>query len=135
MVITRHSGRWTLEDRFGGPWQYLPVDVPDGTCGLRAELEYDRSSAVLDLGCIGPGGFRGWSGGARRSFVITPDEATTGQPPGGPAPGPRPAGPPTPPPPPSPRRRPAPPAASCRPARAAAGWRATCTLIPCTRTV
>src|SRR5258708_31559035 len=53
MVISRHNGRWTLEDRFGCPWQYLPVEVPDGACGLRAELEYDRSNAaVLDLGCI-----------------------------------------------------------------------------------
>jgi len=83
MVISRHNGRWTLEDRFGCPWQYLPVEVPDGACGLRAELEYDRSNAaVLDLGCIGPGGFRGWSGGARRSFVITPEAATPGYLPG-----------------------------------------------------
>ncbi|HEX4656574.1 MAG TPA: PHP domain-containing protein, partial [Streptosporangiaceae bacterium] len=78
MLITRHSGLWTLEDRFACSWQYLPVEVPDGTCGLRAELEYERAGAVLDMGCIGPGGFRGWSGGARRSFVITPDAATPG---------------------------------------------------------
>ena len=42
------------------------------------ELDYDRSAAVLDLGCPGPAGFRGWSGGARRSFVIAPDAATPG---------------------------------------------------------
>src|SRR5438128_2155688 len=48
------------------------------SCGLRVELEYDRSAAVLDLGCTGPAGFRGWSGGARRSFVIAPDAATPG---------------------------------------------------------
>ena len=82
MVTIRHSGRWTLEDRFASPWQYLPVEVPDGAWGLRAEFEYERSGAVLDLGCIGPGGFRGWSGGARRSFVITPDAATPGYLPG-----------------------------------------------------
>ncbi|HEV2241570.1 MAG TPA: CehA/McbA family metallohydrolase [Streptosporangiaceae bacterium] len=82
MVITRHGGRWTLEDRFASAWQYLPVEVPDGACGLRAELEYDRSEAILDLGCIGPGGFRGWSGGARRSFAITTDAATPGYLPG-----------------------------------------------------
>ena len=82
MATMRHSGRWTLEDRFASPWQYLPVEVPDGAWGLRAELEYERSGAVLDLGCIGPGGFRGWSGGARRSFVITPDAATPGYLPG-----------------------------------------------------
>jgi len=82
MVITRHSGRWKLEDRFASPWHYLPVEVPDGACGLRVELEYERSAAVLDLGCIGPWGFRGWSGGARRSFVITPGAATPGYLPG-----------------------------------------------------
>ena len=82
MVITRHGGRWTLEDRFASPWQYLPVEVPDGACGLRAELEYERSRAVLDLGCMAPCGFRGWSGGARRSFVISPDAATPGYLPG-----------------------------------------------------
>jgi hypothetical protein len=38
----------------------------------------------MDLGCIGPAGFRGWSGGARRSFVITTDSATPGYLPGEP---------------------------------------------------
>ena len=80
---TEHAGRWTLEDRFASPWHYLPVEVPPGTAGLRVELEYDRADgAVLDLGCLGPGGFRGWSGGARRSFVITQGAATPGYLPG-----------------------------------------------------
>jgi PHP domain len=82
MVITRHSGRWILEDRFASPWHYLPVEVPEGARGLRAELEYERSGAVLDLGCMAPSGFRGWSGGARRTFVISPDAATPGYLPG-----------------------------------------------------
>ncbi len=64
------------------PRHYLPVEVPDGACGLRAELEYERSRAALDLGCIAPRGFRGWSGGARRSFVISPGAATPGYLPG-----------------------------------------------------
>jgi hypothetical protein len=84
MVITAHSGRWTLEDRFNSAWHYLPFEVPPGTCGLRAELEYERSGAVMDLGCLGSAGFRGWSGGARRSFVITSDAATPGYLPGEP---------------------------------------------------
>ncbi len=79
---TRHSGRWTQDDRCASPWHYLPVEVPPGAAGLRVELDYDRSGAVLDLGCFGPAGFRGWSGGARSSFVITPREATPGYLPG-----------------------------------------------------
>jgi hypothetical protein len=75
---TRHHGRWTVNDRIASAWHYLPVDVPAGSSGLRVALEYDRSAAVLDLGCTGPAGFRGWSGGARRSFVITADAATPG---------------------------------------------------------
>jgi hypothetical protein len=78
MAITRHHGRWTLEDRFASPWHYLPVAVPAGACALRVELDCDHPGAVLDLGCAGPAGFRGWSGGARRSFVITADAATPG---------------------------------------------------------
>jgi hypothetical protein len=82
MVVTRHEGRWTLEDRFASAWHYLPVEVPPGACGLRARLEYGRSGAIMDLGCLGAAGFRGWSGGARRSFVITADAATPGYLPG-----------------------------------------------------
>jgi hypothetical protein len=76
--VTRHRGRWTMADRIASAWHYLPVEVPAGSSGLRVELDYDRTAAVLDLGCSGPAGFRGWSGGARRSFVITPDAATPG---------------------------------------------------------
>src|SRR5436309_15110936 len=76
--ITRHSGRWTFEDRFASPWHYLPVEVLPGCRELRVGLDYDQAAATLDLGCTGPAGFRGWSGGARRSFVITADAATPG---------------------------------------------------------
>jgi PHP domain-containing protein len=80
---TRHTGRWTLEDRFAAPWHYLPVEVRPGTAGLRVEFDYERTGgAVLDLGCLGPNGFRGWSGGARESFVITREAATPGYLPG-----------------------------------------------------
>jgi PHP domain len=85
--VTRHAGRWTLEDRFAGPWHYLPVEVPRGCRSLRVELDYDRAAATLDLGCLGPGGFRGWSGGARSSFVISSGDATPGYLPGEPEPG------------------------------------------------
>src|ERR1700690_901255 len=81
-TITRHAGRWTYEDRFASTWHYLPVEVPPGAWGIRVELEHDRSAATLDLGCLSPAGFRGWSGGARRSFVICPGEATPGYLPG-----------------------------------------------------
>src|SRR6516225_9632027 len=74
----RHRGRWTLADQVASAWQYLPVEVPPGACALRVELAYDRSAAVLDLGCLGAAGFRGWSGGARRSFVVSSDAATPG---------------------------------------------------------
>src|SRR5581483_2917310 len=83
MADTRHAGRWTLEDRIASPWHYLPVDVPPGTAALRVSLEHERvPGAVLDLGCFGPGGFRGWSGSAREAFVITAEQATPGYLPG-----------------------------------------------------
>jgi hypothetical protein len=151
--VTRHAGRWTLEDRFASPWHYLPVEMPPGTAGLRVELEYERhGGTVIDLGCLGSRGFRGWSGGAREWFAITAEAATPGYlpgeleagtwqvmiglykiPPGGV--GYRltaqatpfaadlvPAAPPP------------PPGGTCRPVRAGAGWPVTCTRIPCTPT-
>ncbi len=82
MAVIRHGGRWTIEDRFASPYHYLPVPVPPGTAGLRVALDYDRNDAILDLGCFGPAGFRGWSGGARSEFVITAGQATPGYLPG-----------------------------------------------------
>ena len=80
---TVHEGRWTLEHRFSSAWHYLPFEVGPGTAGLRVELEYEQAGeAVLDLGCLGPGGFRGWSGGARSWFAITASAATPGYLPG-----------------------------------------------------
>ena len=76
---TVHTGRWTLEHRFESAWHYLPVEVGPGTAGLRVELDYEPGAGtVLDLGCLGPGGFRGWSGGARSWFAITGEAATPG---------------------------------------------------------
>ena len=86
-TVTRHHGWWTLEDRFRSPWHYLPVEVPPGALAVRAELYYDRSAGVLDLGCLGAAGFRGWSGGARDSFTIMAGAATPGYLPGEPEPG------------------------------------------------
>ncbi len=84
---TRHAGRWTLEDQFTSPWHYLPVDVTPGARAIRVQLSYDRKAGVLDLGCLGPGGFRGWSGGSRDGYVIAAGEATPGYLPGEPEPG------------------------------------------------
>jgi hypothetical protein len=80
--LTVHTGTWTPEDRFASPWHYLPVEVASGTAALRVGLEYEQAGAVLDLGCLGPSGFRGWSGGARQSFMIAAEAATPGYLPG-----------------------------------------------------
>ncbi|HUC58747.1 MAG TPA: CehA/McbA family metallohydrolase [Streptosporangiaceae bacterium] len=78
MALTRHAGEWTIEDKCASPWHYLPVEVPPGASALRVDLEYNAAGAGLDLGCFSPAGFRGWSGGARRSFTITAKSATPG---------------------------------------------------------
>jgi hypothetical protein len=72
------SGRWTPDDRAAGIYRSVPFEVPPGTARLQVRLDYDREAGVLDLGCCGAGGFRGWSGGARTGYVITPTSATPG---------------------------------------------------------
>ena len=77
-----HRGRWTAEDKTAAPYRYLPFDVGPGARAVAVELDYDRTAATLDLGVLDPAGFRGWSGGARSGFVITPAAATPGYLPG-----------------------------------------------------
>lgn len=69
-------------------WPRVPFEVPDGCACVTVSLSYDGSGgAVVDLGCEGAAGWRGWSGSARRSFTITPSWATPGYLPGEPEPG------------------------------------------------
>ncbi|WP_328808238.1 CehA/McbA family metallohydrolase [Nonomuraea antri] len=60
----------------------VPFEVPPGTRAVTVRLSFDRSAGVIDLGCASPGGFRGWSGGARDEFTITTGWATPGYLPG-----------------------------------------------------
>ncbi|MGV9804617.1 CehA/McbA family metallohydrolase [Micromonospora chersina] len=80
MVV--HRGRWTLQDRVDGVLRSLPVTVAPGTATLTVRLDYPREAGVLDLGCVGPDGFRGWSGGARDGYTVAADWATPGYLPG-----------------------------------------------------
>lgn len=66
-----------LEDQLVRPYRTVPVDVRAGE-SLEVTLCYDRRAALVDLGCEGPAGWRGWSGGARDRFAITPHAATPG---------------------------------------------------------
>jgi hypothetical protein len=76
---TTHRGTWSVDDRLAAPLHYLPVEVPAGAAALRVMLSCPTDSgAVLDLGCLGPDGFRGWSGGARDTFVVSEQAATPG---------------------------------------------------------
>ena len=77
-----------LEQQLEHPVHMVAFDVPAGTPSLEVRLIHDRESATIDLGLEGPGGWRGWSGGARDRFVILHDAATPGYLPGELEPGP-----------------------------------------------
>ncbi|GAA4227959.1 hypothetical protein GCM10022254_16940 [Actinomadura meridiana] len=78
--MTVHRGRWSLEDRLERPLRELPFDVPPGAASITVELSFE--GGVIDLGCHGPDGFRGWSGGARRQYTVGAEWATPGYLPG-----------------------------------------------------
>jgi hypothetical protein len=71
-------GTWTLDDRISGPVKEVAFEIPAGTAALTVRMGHDSSAGVLDLGCSGPDGFRGWSGGAREGFMLTATHATPG---------------------------------------------------------
>ena len=74
MAVTTYRRTWTLDDRAESVWHSLPVDIPADCPGLLVTLTIPPvDGAVIDIGCEGAGGWRGWSGGARQTFAITPD--------------------------------------------------------------
>ena len=78
-------------------WHYLPFRVPRGVRKISVSYRYEPTDTgigitnnVVDIGIFDPSGhglgdaagFRGWSGGARRSFDLTRKRATPGYLPG-----------------------------------------------------
>ncbi len=84
-LATRHV---TLRDQAADRYQRFAFELPAGIDSFEVLLEVEGGpEAVVDLGCEGPNGWRGWSGGARRSFVVAADDATPGYLPGDVVPG------------------------------------------------
>lgn len=85
--------RGRFSDPNGPDWVYLPIHVPKGVREIEVSYDYHPrdtglgiSYNVVDIGIFDPSGtglgdaagFRGWSGGARRSFRISRTSATPG---------------------------------------------------------
>lgn len=73
---------YDLADQAEDRYRSVRFEVPAGSGSVEVSIEVDDPEAVVDLGCEGPAGWRGWSGGSRRSFVIAADDATPGYLPG-----------------------------------------------------
>ncbi len=68
-----------LEDRAEEQIRPISFDLPDGVLAVEVELAHPADgTTVLDLGLEGPGGYVGWSGGARRTFVVSERWSTPG---------------------------------------------------------
>ena len=78
-------------------WHYLPFEVPKGVRRIEVSYSYPPPNStptvttnVIDIGIFDPSGtglgnakgFRGWSGGSRKSFKISRSSATPGYLPG-----------------------------------------------------
>lgn len=84
-AVTREERRLRLsiDDQIENRYPEVLFELPaGGTTALEVALAYDHDAAVIDLGCRDPERWRGWSGGARSRFVITPEAATPGYEPG-----------------------------------------------------
>lgn len=65
-------------------YRELPFDVPAGTSRITVEFEYGgrERKTTVDLGLLGPDGFRGqdglrgWSGGNKSTFTVSATDAT-----------------------------------------------------------
>ena len=84
MATQQRTIIYTLDDQAADRYPRIGFEVPAGARGVDVRIAATGidGPAVVDLGCEGAAGWRGWSGGARRDFVITADEATPGYLPG-----------------------------------------------------
>lgn len=77
----------TLRDQSLDRYPRVPFSLPVDTESFEVRIEVHdppggEAPASIDLGCEGPDGWRGWSGGARRTFILASDDATPGYVPG-----------------------------------------------------
>ncbi|MWB98925.1 CehA/McbA family metallohydrolase [Agromyces seonyuensis] len=76
-MATTHRLQIGIDVQLESRYLELPFAHPGGR-SVEVTLEFDRSAAEIDLGVRDPERWRGWSGGARMRFAITPDAATPG---------------------------------------------------------
>ncbi|WP_149194812.1 CehA/McbA family metallohydrolase [Luteimonas suaedae] len=59
-------------------YREVPFTVPAGTARITVAFDYDgrEDKTTIDLGLLGPDGFRGWSGGNKREFTVSAYDAT-----------------------------------------------------------
>lgn len=70
------------EARARSAYLTVEVEIPAGVGSIEVRMDFHDPDARIDIGCEGPHGWRGWSGGARRRFVIGEKTATWGYVPG-----------------------------------------------------
>lgn len=76
-------------------YRLVPFDVPAGATRITVQFDYDNKTdhTTIDLGLLGPDGFRGqdgfrgWSGGTKRVFTVSATDATPSYLPGAIRPG------------------------------------------------
>src|SRR5690625_3297001 len=78
MTIARFDRWLTVRDQIRERYLEVPFDVPATAGSIEVRLEVADPAAVIDLGCMAPSRWCGWSGGARRRFVVRPEQATPG---------------------------------------------------------
>ena len=83
-----------LEGKDNQTYKLVPFDVPTGVDRITVDFAYTgkEQKTTIDLGLLGPGGFknnafRGWSGGNKSRFTVSPTDATPSYLPGPIAPG------------------------------------------------
>jgi len=81
MGVIRSTVRLTHDVQNEDRYVRVPFEVGPGWDSFEVRIS-NLADAVIDLGCEGAGGWRGWSGGARSGYVIRPDDATPGYLPG-----------------------------------------------------